>query len=527
MKISIQNRTYTSFEVSNNDTNNDIDPIKLKLFHDDTFSFTDSVFSLIDSPTRTAEFLTGVLVLDDNKSYGRYKNNKRLMYRCVPSNKKLPYFTVPYDISLGFNKKQINKFILFRFKDWNIINNHPTGVITETIGNVDDIKSVFLYKLYSERLNHVMKLFNHVTKQICINNNPRIEPNSVDTYTFSIDPKNCIDYDDAFSINYTNQQYVVSVYIADVVSNIERHNIWGYFTERVSTIYLPDRRLPMIPQNFSEKFCSLKEKHTKPTMKIDFYFNQNGTLIDTKDNISFVDIFIDRNFVYEENTLLDDSAYKLLLQLTKLSQPTIQNSHDLVSYWMLKSNHSCAKYMNLHKQGIYRVHQPTDISQNELGAWNNISSQYQLYETDSVCDYTHVTSPIRRIVDLFNQIIIRKNVTGYVSQEAHLFIDKWIQKIDLINTSMKSIRKIQFNCELLSHFENVDNITNKTYEGVIVEKKCGTSSYSYTVYVSSLKLFSKVSKSEVDLDITDRIIVSFAIFKSESMMCKKVRLKIV
>lgn len=537
MKVSIQDRTYSSFIISNDDSDMaisnqhdsliSIDPIRLKLFHDDTFSCIDSIFSLINSPTRDAEYLTGVLILDDNKSYGRNKNNKRLMYRCVPSNKRLPDFIVPYDISLKFNKKQTNKFILFRFKEWNIISNHPIGVIIETIGNVDDISSIFTYNLYSKRLNHVMKLFTNETKQIC-NNYSTIKSNIIDTYTFSIDPKNCIDYDDAFSIKYSNHEYVVSVYIADVVSNIDRFNLWDLFTERVSTIYLPDRRLPMIPQLFSETFCSLKENHTKPTMRIDFYLNQDGSFIDMKDNISFVQTVINKNFIYEEQNLLDDTAYKLLLQLTQLSQPTIDNSHDLVSYWMLKSNHSCARYMNLLKQGIFRVSQPTDFSLNQLCEWNNISSQYQSYGIDFVCDYTHITSPIRRIVDILNQVVIKKNVTGFVTQESQLFLEKWLSKIDIINCSMRSIRKVQLNCELLSYFEKIDNILDKVYEGIIVEKKKkGSSSYSYTIYVSSLKLFSKVSKSVLDLEVKTQIMVSFVIFKTESLMCKKVRLKIV
>ena len=528
MKILIHDRTYALFDVLDN-TRVDIDPIKLKLFNEDIFSFTDSTFTLIDSPTRNAKYLTGVLILDDNKSYGRNETRKRLMYKCVPSNKRLPYFLVPYEISIGFHKRQKNKFILFRFKEWNTINNHPIGIITETLGNVDDIQSIYSYQLYTANLNHAMKFFTQETKKICCNYHPHVVGKNNESYTFSIDPKSCMEFDDAFSIKYVNNKYTISVYIADVVSNIDRFNLWEFFTERVSAIYLPDKRLPMIPQSFSQTFCSLQEHHMKPTMRIDFCFNKDGTVIETKDNISFIESFVDKNYVYEEETLLNDYSYKLLLYVSQLIQPSINDSHDLVSFWMIKTNQFCAKYMKACEKGIFRVLQPTDISKNELcGEWNNISSQYQLYRIDGVCDYIHVTSPIRRIVDLLNQIEIKKNKTGFVTPEAQLFMEKWTPKIDFINSSMKLVRKVQLNCELLSYFENVDNDSNKRYEGVVVEKKqCDSSTYSYTVFVSCLKLFSKVSKSALDLEIKQKIIVSFIIFNSENLMCKKVRLKIV
>lgn len=159
MKITIHDRKYSSFCIDDNLSNqNEIDPINLKLFNGDEFSYTDSVFNLIDSPTRNAPYLTGILILDDNKTFGRTQNQKRLMYKCSPDDKKLPSFLIPYDIDVKFNKKHINKFILFKFDEWNKFNAHPIGLIIETIGNVDDIESIFSYNLYSKHLLHSIKI---------------------------------------------------------------------------------------------------------------------------------------------------------------------------------------------------------------------------------------------------------------------------------------------------------------------------------------------------------------------------------
>jgi hypothetical protein len=118
MKISILDRTYTSFSIDDNFLDINVDPIDLKLFDEDEFTYTDSVFDLTHSSVRNSEYIAGVLKLDDNRTYGRSTNKKRLMYKCIPSNKKLPVFLVPYDIDITFNKKNKNKLVIFKFSEW-------------------------------------------------------------------------------------------------------------------------------------------------------------------------------------------------------------------------------------------------------------------------------------------------------------------------------------------------------------------------------------------------------------------------
>jgi hypothetical protein len=115
MKISIHNRAYTLFDIHDNHDNVDVNPIDLQLFDGDVFTYVDTVLNIIDSPVRKSVYLTGVLKLDDGKTYGRTSNKKRLLYKCMPNNKKLPFFLIPYDIKIGFNKKHKNKLVLFKF----------------------------------------------------------------------------------------------------------------------------------------------------------------------------------------------------------------------------------------------------------------------------------------------------------------------------------------------------------------------------------------------------------------------------
>ena len=66
-------------------------------------------------------------------------------------------------------------------------------------------------------------------------------------YVFTVDNEDTRDYDDAISINSTETGYIISVYISNVALWMETYNLWNSFSERISTIYLPDQKRPMIP----------------------------------------------------------------------------------------------------------------------------------------------------------------------------------------------------------------------------------------------------------------------------------------
>ena len=535
MKITIHDRKYSSFCIDDNLSNqNEIDPINLKLFNGDEFSYTDSVFNLIDSPTRNAPYLTGILILDDNKTFGRTQNQKRLMYKCSPDDKKLPSFLIPYDIDVKFNKKHINKFILFKFDEWNKFNAHPIGLIIETIGNVDDIESLFSYNLYSKHLLHSIKSFTKQTHMLCKQPHSNTTQKS-NSFVFSIDPHNCQDFDDAFSLEFYNNKYCVSVFIADVVSNIETHQLWDYFSQRVSTIYLPNKRLPMIPQQYSHAFCSLNQDKISKSICIKLYFNADGTPDDSMNSIYFTDVFVNKNFQYQEQSLLDNIDYGKLLHLTQLievssqrdnlilhssnAEPTTKDSHELVSFWMVKTNYFIADFLNRYKQGIFRKSTITNDFKHDVFDKNVVSAQYVSFndtENNNLKIYTHATSPIRRITDLLNQCIIHSIIDpSSISKQASNFISNWCSRLDFINKSMKSIRKVQSECRILDYFHKKNNIHEQTFEGIIIQqKKYDEFSFTYTVFVKEMNVYAKIISENV-LNELSVIEVCFYYFSSE------------
>ena len=127
----------------------------------DVFTFNTGVTTLIHSNTRI-ETISAVLCLRDNKTFGR-KNGGKLLYKCIPDNKNIPAFLVPYEIkNMGFSKLFINQYVTIRFVEWT--DKHPIGIITNIIGSVDIIDNFYEYQLYCKSLHISLNNFTKKTR---------------------------------------------------------------------------------------------------------------------------------------------------------------------------------------------------------------------------------------------------------------------------------------------------------------------------------------------------------------------------
>ena len=123
-QIFIKNRNYTDWDFK--DVNNEnlldtnsieslktLDPLKEKLFSRDILTFDSSNnLSIRKSIVRGYQTIAGVLILEGNRTYGRTSNKKKLLYKCVPDDRYLPAFLVPYEIKIGFSKNIKNKYVI-------------------------------------------------------------------------------------------------------------------------------------------------------------------------------------------------------------------------------------------------------------------------------------------------------------------------------------------------------------------------------------------------------------------------------
>ena len=87
---------------------------------------------------------------------------------------------------------------------------------------------------------------------------------------FSIDPEKSRDFDDAFDIEELDGgKKRISVYISNVSFWMDAMDLWDSFSKRISTIYLPDRKRPMLPTVLSDALCSLTEGDTRFALELE------------------------------------------------------------------------------------------------------------------------------------------------------------------------------------------------------------------------------------------------------------------
>ena len=574
-KIVIEDRNYLNWKIydsSNNFEKKDIlvNPVENKLFSNDVFSFEKNKVNIIHSTLRNTQAIPGVLIIVNNKTYGR--KNGKLLYKCIPDDIRIPSFLIPYEIKkMGFSKVFINLYVTFIFNKWD--DKHPHGILTNVIGQVDGLDNFYEYQLYCKSLNISLQKFQKATSKSIQNNSndvfidsiklkyPSIEDrtNKYNWSVFSIDPKSCLDFDDAFSIKKLvsetkteTETYMLSIYIANVTVWLDALNLWDSFSRRVSTIYLPDKRRPMIPTILSEGLCSLQQNVTRIALVMDIYI-QNNEIIDIKYSNCFIKLY--KNYVYEEPLLLLDNNYLQLLDITKnLSKkfkyiPTIKDSHDLVTYLMILMNYKCAIKMLEFNTGVFRstimkenVTVPDNLPEdviNFVKIWHSTAGQYVdgsqiVYPSDmrhGILDmeaYIHITSPIRRLVDLLNMIQFQKKL-GLInlSENVIKFYDNWLNDLEYINTTMRSIRKIQTDCSLLDLCNNSPEVMEKIYQGFIFDKiNRNDGLYQYIIFLPDLKMNSRITIRE-NIENFDNKKFKLFLFNDEEKFKKKIRLQLV
>lgn len=118
--------------------------------------------------------------------------------------------------------------------------------------------------------------------------------------TFTIDPKDAKDFDDALSIRSIKEGlWEVGVHIADVTHYVQEGSIIDKEAEkRATSVYLVDRTIPMLPERLCNFICSLRPNEEKLSYSIIFDITEKGEVKNSR--IVHTVINSDRRFTYEE-----------------------------------------------------------------------------------------------------------------------------------------------------------------------------------------------------------------------------------
>ncbi len=217
------------------------------------------------------------------------------------TEKPLPHFELQNDPAITVRD---GDKIIVRFVKWENGERRPTAQFIDSVKQEDlndtAMKNILLEKGFplsfsDEAVEDALRMNEHISgKEL----KKRLDFRS--TLTFTIDPVDAKDFDDALSIKYLKDGlYEIGVHIADVSHFVEedtRLDEEAY--ARATSVYLPDRVNPMLPERISNELCSLRPKEDKYTFSAVFHINSKAEV--KKTWLGRTVIHSDHRFTYEE-----------------------------------------------------------------------------------------------------------------------------------------------------------------------------------------------------------------------------------
>jgi hypothetical protein len=446
------------------------------------------------------KLLIGYISTSDKVIYGKNKSGK-IIYSIKLLNKDYNMNNIL--ITYGGTLK--GKIIIL-FKINKIINNIYYGTTINIIGLMNNTNLLITLKYIYNVFRKNISINNTSINNTSINNyENNINRPIIDKLIFSIDPKNCLDIDDAISYEIFNDYYLISIYIAQPI----------YFLTEDLLIHTAKTSFSTLYNNNFENNNNL----WGDTITFNSSFIQNELR-----NAYCIEFYIDNNFkIYKNNhypcqiinkiqTNYDDCLnYNIIKEFYKFSillDSSITDEHNLISYWMISTNNYIGNLDYSKKLNIpYRIIKEKYQSNEILDEYNNITNSKikdvflnkitntSIYSNNDninyhsilkVHNYIHMTSPIRRIIDTFIHWCITYNF------DFNIFINKYNLSLDNINELNKLTNKYHKSIELLNNinklFENNNNEEINSY-GYIFKKSIDNN--IWTIYTNELG-FQKV-----------------------------------
>jgi ribonuclease R len=193
---------------------------------------------------------------------------------------------------------------IVRIIEWPEKANNPIGEVLDVLGNAGENQTemhaiLAEYGLPYKYPENVEKAARKIPAVIT-NEDIKVREDFRKVTTFTIDPQDAKDYDDALSIQkLKNGNWEVGVHIADVTHYVKAGSIIDKeAASRATSIYLVDRTIPMLPESLSNNLCSLRPREDKLCFSTIFELNNSAEV----KNYRIVRTIINSNhrFTYDE-----------------------------------------------------------------------------------------------------------------------------------------------------------------------------------------------------------------------------------
>jgi ribonuclease R len=236
------------------------------------------------NPERTGKRLQGsvvdVLERKQLEFVGRLEMNKGFAFAIIEGERKIPDIFIP---ASNFKDAKDKDRVVVRINEWEKESDkRPVGEVV-TVLNAEDANDIAMKEILLENgfpigfADEVMEEAQRIPDVISQDEiNKRRDFREI--LTFTIDPLDAKDFDDALSIRVLkNGNYEIGVHIADVSYYVQPgteldKDAYG----KATSVYLPDRVNPMLPEHISNFLCSLRPHEDKLTFSAVFQMTPKG-----------------------------------------------------------------------------------------------------------------------------------------------------------------------------------------------------------------------------------------------------------
>ncbi|MEI6190893.1 MAG: ribonuclease R [bacterium] len=242
-------------------------------------------------PSRKGERVAGKVIDVEKrakKAFAGILGREKDFYYLSPDDKKMYVDILISKDNVITQKAEVGQKVLVKLNQWNKTEDNPTGEIIQVLGKAGEhnteMESILYEKGFEidfpEQVEAEAERLEKTEKPI-----PKAEiakrKDFRDTLTFTIDPKDAKDFDDAISMKaLPNGNFEVGVHIADVSHYVrEKTFLDAEAVKREFSVYLVDRTIPMLPEVLSNDICSLNPGEEKLTFSAVFEITKNAHIV--------------------------------------------------------------------------------------------------------------------------------------------------------------------------------------------------------------------------------------------------------
>ncbi len=330
----------------------------------------------------------------------------------------------------------------------------------------------------------------------------------------TIDGQATLDYDDALSLEQHNGGFRLGIHIIDVAECVGKGDmIDEEALARCSSIYMPDRKISMLPPSLAEGLCSLKAGEVRPAISTLIQLSRDLEILDYEIVPSVVRVSHQLTY-FDVNQVADDNRELGLLQEVakrfrkfRLDAGAVQISVPEINVWLNDNQEICVSKVNRESPGrmlvaelmimanwlvarflshkgvpaifrsqpeprerLYRGEEGTlfqNWMQRRLLSRFVLSPEAEFHAGLGLAAYVTATSPIRKYTDLVTQRQIR-SVFGLESPYSAEEISAIIHRIEV---PMSQVARIQLNRHRYWLLKYLEKRVGQKEEAMVLQKK--------------------------------------------------------